>query len=48
MKPDRLALIKAAAEKRAKELERQQKVYLRTGNTPHKAVPAWHFRMMRS
>lgn len=48
MKPDRIAMIRAAAQKGiAKRDTPDRPVYLRTGNTPHKAVPSWNYRMMR-
>lgn len=48
MKPDRIALIRAAAQKSAQKPRPERPVYLKTGNTPHKAVPSWNYRMLKA
>jgi hypothetical protein len=41
-------MIAAAARKKDKPAPQPEKqVYLKTGNSPHKAVPSWNYRMLR-
>lgn len=48
MKPDRIALIRAAATKSApKPKPPERQTYLKTSNSPHVAVPSWNYRMLR-
>ena len=48
MKPDRIAMIAAAARKNDRpEPKPERPIYLKTSNSPHKAVPSWNYRMLR-
>lgn len=47
MKPDRIALIRAAAAKKRRKVDPPPVPYLKTGHGLHTAVPNWNFRMVR-